>query len=316
MNTSEGLSHSRKGLITIGVTLTLVIVIAFIIFRRHKKTEIDPGFSKYIESYTTGIISKESPIRIRLAGDVQTIHEQNGALDAGIFDFSPSIKGKAYWVDERTIEFKPAERFDPDKSYAAEFKLSKITNVPSQFEDFKFSFETVKPDFNIAFNGLQTATNTSVDKMKLTGVIQTADNENSDKVEKIITTSFTFPVQVTWQHNPVTKTHNFTITQVKRDKDKVNPLTVSWDGSSIGVDKKGNQEFVIPAIGDFKVLDVRAVQDQDQYVLIQFSDAIKVGQELNGLIGIGGLTDPAYTIEGSTVKVYAPNQLEGIIMCL
>src|SRR6185503_5901988 len=97
----------------------------------------------------------------------------------------------------------------------------------------------------------------------------------------------------------------------KREKDKVNPLTITWDGSSIGVDKKGTQEFIIPAIGDVKGLDIRASQDQDQYVLIQFSDAIKIGQELNGLIGIGNITDPAYTIEGSMVKVYAPEQLQG-----
>ncbi len=214
-------------------------------------------------------------------------------------------------MDERTIEFKPDEQLDPDKSYSAEFKLNKITIVPSEFEDFKFGFQTMKPDYIVTFNGLQTATSTSADKMKLTGFIQTADDENSDNVEKIIHASFAFPVQVSWQHNPITKTHNFTITQVTRVKDKTNPLTVSWDGGSIGVDKKGSQEFVIPAIGDFKVLDIKAVQDQDQYVLIQFSDAIKVGQELNGLIGIGNISDPAYTIEGSMVKVYAPDQLDG-----
>lgn len=311
MNTSDGLSHSRKGLITFGVIATLVIVIAFIIFHSRKKTEIDPGFSKYIESYTTGIISKESPIRIRLAGDVQTSHEQNGTLDNSIFDFSPAIKGKAYWVDERTIEFKPSDKLDPDKNYSVDFKLNKLVKVPDEFGDFKFGFETVKPDFNISFTGLQTATNMSTDKMKLTGSIQTADNESSDNVEKLLSTNFPFPAQVTWQHIALTKTHNFTITPLKREKDKVNTLTISWDGASIGVDKKGSQEFVIPTIGDFKVLDIKAVQEQDQYVLIQFSDAIKVGQELSGLISIGGVTDPAYTIEGSTVKVYTPNQLEG-----
>jgi uncharacterized protein YfaS (alpha-2-macroglobulin family) len=311
MNTSEGLFRYRRGLISIGVTVTLVIIIAFLFFRHRKKEGIDPGFSKYIESYTTGIISKESPIRIRLAADVPTSHEQKGALAGGIFDFSPSVKGKAYWVDERTVEFRPAEKLDPDKSYSADFKLSEITRVPDHFEDFKFSFQTIKPDFNVTFNGLQTATNTSLDKMKLTGCIQTADNESAESVEKIINTSFTFPVQVSWQHNPVTKTHQFSINPLTRENDKINTLTVTWDGSSLGIDKKGNQEFVIPAIGDFKVLDMRAVQDLDQYVLIQFSDAIKIGQELNGLISIGNVTDPAYTIEGSTVKVYAPNALEG-----
>ena len=311
MNTFQNLSHNRRGLISLGVTFTLAILIAFIYFRHHKKQEIDPAFSKYIESYTTGVISKESTIRIKLAGDVQTSHEQNGALSDQIFDFSPSIKGKAYWVDARTIEFRPDQKLDPDKSYTADFKLSKILHVPDHFEEFKFGFQTIKPDFTVTFNGLQTATNTSTDKMKLTGFIQTADNENFAGIEKLLTTSFAFPVQVTWQHNPIAKTHQFTVTQLKRENDKVNNLTVTWDGSALGIDKKGSQEFVIPAIGDFKVLDIKAIQDQDQYVLIQFSDAIKVGQELNGLIGLENVTDPAYTIEGSMVKVYAPMQLEG-----
>ena len=289
----------------------MVIIIIFLIIHGHKKQGIDPGFSRYIESYTTGIISKESAIRIQLAGDVQITHEQNGALSSDIFDFSPSVKGKAYWVDERTIEFRPAGKLDPDKSYTADFKLGKLIKVPDNFDDFKFGFQTIKPDFTVTFNGLQTATNTSVNQMKLSGFIQTADDENFAGIEKLIAANFPFPVQVTWQHNALTKTHQFTITQLMRETNKVNHLTVSWDGSSLGIDKKGSQDYVIPAIGDFKVLDIRAVQDQDQYVLMQFSDAIKVGQELNGLIGLANVTDPAYTIDGSTVKVYAPVQLEG-----
>src|SRR6185437_13814457 len=116
---------------------------------------------------------------------------------------------------------------------------------------------------------------------------------------------------ISWQHNAVAKTHQFTINQLTREATRVNPLIVSWDGSPLSIDKKGNQEFEVPAIGDFKVLDIRAVQDNDQYVLVMFSDAIKVGQELNGLISLSNVTDPAYTIDGSTVKIYAPERLEG-----
>jgi uncharacterized protein YfaS (alpha-2-macroglobulin family) len=46
-------------------------------------------------------------------------------------------------------------------------------------------------------------------------------------------------------------------------------------------------------------------------VLVQFSDNILVGQELNGLVGISNVADAAYTIESSTVKVYAPEHLQG-----
>jgi len=283
----------------------------FLFFHYRHKPSIDPGFSKYIESYTTGIISKESPIRIRLAGDVQTSHVQNEAISDNSFDFSPSIKGKAYWVDARTIEFRPEGKLDPDKNYTADFKLSNIIKVPDHFEHFKFGFQTIKPDFTISFTGLQTATNTSIDKMKLGGIIQTADNEDPASIEKLINTNFPSPVHISWQHNGITKTHLFTITELTREKDKVNPLAVNWDGNSLNVDKKGSQNFQIPAIGDFKVLDIRAVQDNDQYVLVQFSDAIMVGQELNGLINISNVSNAAYTIEGSMVKVYAPERLEG-----
>ena len=311
MDNSYSFFSSRKGLITIGISLTAVVLIAFIIFHRHKKIEIDPAFSKYIESYTTGVVSKESTIRIRLAGEVQTSHVQNEQLSDNTFDFSPSIKGKAYWIDARTIEFRPDKKLDPNKSYTADFNLGKIVKVADHFEHFSFAFQTIKPDFTVSFTGLQTATNTSTDKMKLGGVIQTADNEDPAEIEKLLNVNFSSPVHISWVHNPVTKTHQFIITQLIREKGKVNPLSVSWDGNSIGVEKKGSQDFQIPAIGDFKVLDIRAVQDNDQYVLVQFSDAIMVGQELNGLISIGNINEPAYTIDGSMVKVYAPERLEG-----
>jgi alpha-2-macroglobulin len=311
MSNSYGFSNSRRTLINTGVLLAAAILIFIIIIRINKKQGIDPAFSKYIESYTTGIISKESTIRIRLASEVQTSHEQNEQLSDNIFNFSPSIKGKAYWVDARTIEFRPDTKLDADKSYSADFKLNKIVKVPGHFDDFKFSFQTMKPDFTVSFNGLQTATNTSTDKMKLGGIIQTADNENNESIEKLINIDFPSPVKINWHHNSITKTHLFTVTQLIRERERVNPLKVSWDGNSLNVDKKGSQEFQIPAIGDFKVLDIKAVQDQDQYVLVQFSDAIMVGQELKGLIDINNVNEAAYTIDGSTVKVYAPDRLQG-----
>ena len=311
MDNILNLLRSRRRLVSIGISLILLILAIFFIFHRQKKPGIDPAFSKYIETYTTGVISKESTIRIRLATAVPVSHVQNEALSDNLFSFSPSIKGKAYWIDARTIEFRPEEKLDPDKNYTADFKLGKIVSVDSKFEDFKFDFQTIKPDFTVTFTGLQTATNTAIDKMKLGGVILTADNEDAANIEKIINVNYTTPVKITWQHNPVTKTHIFTVTQLLRGNGKVNALTVNWDGGSLDVDKKGSQNFQIPAIGDFKVLAIRAVQDNDQYVLIQFSDVIMVGQELKGLISINNINDAAYTIDGSTVKVYAPERLQG-----
>ncbi|ASU34799.1 alpha-2-macroglobulin family protein [Mucilaginibacter xinganensis] len=311
MDTFYSLFRTRKGLISLGIFLALAISVVFIIFRHRQKPAVDPEFSKYIESYTTGIISKGSTIKIRLASEVQVSHEQNAPLSDNIFSFSPSIKGKAYWIDARTVEFRPEGKLDPDKNYTGDFKLKKIVDVDGRFSDFKFSFQTTKPDYTVTFTGLQTATNTAIDKMKLGGVIQTADNEDPADIEKIISANFVNPVSVVWQHNPVTKTHHFTINQLNRGNGITNKLTINWDGEALHVDKKGSQSFDIPAIGDFRVLNISAVQDNDQYILVQFSDNIMVGQELNGLVGMSNVTDAAYTIEGSMVKVYAPERLQG-----
>lgn len=64
-------------------TLSFIILVSgatYYFIYKNKKSTIDTSFSKYIESYTTGIISKESGIRIRLAGNVEGVHTQNEPL--------------------------------------------------------------------------------------------------------------------------------------------------------------------------------------------------------------------------------------------
>jgi uncharacterized protein YfaS (alpha-2-macroglobulin family) len=309
MNYIYNLFRSRRGPAIVAATLIL-IAISISIIRANNRKKGGAEFSRYIESYTTGVISKQSSIRIKLAGEVQVTHARGEELSDDVFEFSPSIKGKAYWIDERTIEFRPEGKLDPDKKYDAQFNLGKIVKVASEYEEFKFDFQTIKPDFSIDFFGLTSATNTSADMMKLTGTLETADNESPEKIEKLLSAAYATPVKISWQHNGVTKTHKFTISGIKRST-SASPLKVNWDGSGLDIEKTGTQSFEVPAIGDFKVLDIKAIQDNDQYVAVQFSDPIMVGQELSGLITLADITSAAYTIDGSVVKVYAPERLEG-----
>ena len=116
MSSLKSFFLSKKGILITSVSLVCIAVILYAVGHNWKANTVDRSFSKYIESYTSGIISKESPIRVKLVGQVQAIHAQNEALPDGIFSFSPSIKGKAYWVDALTIEFKPDKALDPDKT--------------------------------------------------------------------------------------------------------------------------------------------------------------------------------------------------------
>ena len=284
----------------------------FVIFNSCKKKNqlisVDPAFSKYIDGYTSGVISKKNTIRIQLATEANYTHSVNESIKDDIFDFSPSIKGKAYWVDSRTIEFKPAADLDIDQLYEAQFKLDKVLNVPSSFKNFKFNFKTIRPSFEVEEIGLK---GTTKELMTLAGKIFTADIEQSDKIEKILSASLNgVNLSIKWQHNEINKTHEFVVENIKRGKN-AESMHLSWNGSVLNVNKNGTQNIEIPAIGTFKVMNVKVVQEEEQYALIQFSDPLMIGQSLEGLIEMSNLENVSYTILGSEVKVYASNRMEG-----
>ena len=60
----------------------------------------------FVNAYTGGVISQTSNIRIELTQD-QPMVDLNNELKENPFSFSPSLKGKAYWISNNTIEFIP-----------------------------------------------------------------------------------------------------------------------------------------------------------------------------------------------------------------
>ncbi|MBS1495930.1 MAG: hypothetical protein JSU03_07790 [Bacteroidetes bacterium] len=290
----------------------LIILSAFIFTSCNKKEgwiEVDPAFSQFIDAYTTGVVSKTTSIRIQLANQANTVHTVGEEVKEDLFDLSPSVKGKAYWLDAKTIEFKPAAWLDADKQYTVKFKLGKVTKVPDKYKDFKFSLKTVKPSFKVSDEGLRS--NGSKNKMTLSGDIETADVEKGAEVEKLLTaTQNNKAVKINWQHNDATKIHGYTIDNIERGKDE-NNLVLIWNGKPMNMDVQGTKTLPVPAEGEFKVLNVVSVLDAQQYASVQFSNPIAIGQDLTGLITISGQSDISYTINGSEVKVFGNGKLEG-----
>ena len=277
--------------------------------KKEKWIEVDPAFSKYVDAYTTGMASKANAIRIQLTGAANTTHTLGEEVKETLFDISPSVKGKAIWADATTIEFKPDEYLKPNQLYQVAFKLGKVTKVPKKYADFRFSMQTVKPSFKIADEGVRSAA--TKNKMSLTGDLETADIETGTDIEKLLTASQNNkPLKINWQHNDAAKMHNFTVEAIDR-AGNAGSVNLNWDGKPMGIDLKGTKEISVPAAGDFKVLNVMAMSEAQQYASVQFSDPIAVGQDLNGLINVSNQADISYTINGSEVKVFTSGKLDG-----
>ncbi|WP_423736638.1 alpha-2-macroglobulin family protein [Chitinophaga caseinilytica] len=302
--------HPTKRLLPLACLLTVFAAALFLAGCGTKAKEVDPAFARYIDAYTSGIISKQSAIRIQLAGDVNVTHAVNEPVEEDVFSFSPSISGKAFWVDATTLEFRPDKNLEPGKRYTGKFKLGKVMTVPSQFKVFEFGFEVIKPSFEVELLGLKTAGN-SREKMQYTGVVRTSDAEDVQAVEKLVTVQYEGEkTTMSWQHDVANRTYRFTIGNITR-KSVAAKLHILWDGTPIKSDVKDSREVEVPAIGDFKVLDIQPRYEPEEHVLVQFSCPLLPTQALEGLITISGQSDLKYTVEGSEVKVFAPGRLEG-----
>ncbi len=277
--------------------------------KKEKWLETDPAFAKYVEAYTSGIVSKTSVIRIQLAADASTTHTVGQPVKETLFSFTPSVKGTAVWLDARTLEFKPEKELLPDQLYEINFKLGKVTRVPDRFQEFRFNIQTIKPAFSVTHFGLRSTGEKNA--MFLTGEISTADAEAAEGIKKLLTVSHnrkSYPI--IWQHGNGNKTHSFTINNIERSNQE-NNLILQWDGAPMKIKNKGESTLAVPAIGDFKVLTVMAMNDAQQYASVQFSDPVEVGQDLTGLLTISNQPEPSYTINGSEIKLYAGDKLDG-----
>ncbi len=312
MDRSSNYASSKgKKTIFLAILAMSIIAIAAIWFFNRKKTPQDhQAYAKYIESYTSGTVSKKSNIRIHLANAVIGMKDLNKPEERDLFDFSPSISGKTYWIDPETVEFRPDEPLKPGKVYEGTFKLSKVLPTEKGLDDFEFEFKIINPGLSFKQGGLVSQNNTSLDYMKLTGEIATSDAEETKDVEKTLRVDYDKKLNVKWQHNPAKNVSTFTIDSIKKQASD-QTLKLNWDGDAINADQKGEEEIRVPALGKFEVLDIKAVQGEEDYALVQFSEPIGVGQDLSGMITLGNLSDLRYTIDRSQVKIYAADELKG-----
>lgn len=310
MNTQIPAKNSIIKVILISTLALAGAIAGYFLIKKDKQQ--DPGqFVKYIDAYTSGIISKKSPIRVHFTSHTKNMVDVGQADERQLFDFSPNIKGKAYWIDSQTIEFRPDEDLKPNQKYEATLLLHKIIPAEKELEEFEFDFKVIKPGLSFAETGLVSQSNTATTLMKINGEITTSDTENTKDIEKALSVVFHQKLKVAWQHNPANHSATFTIDSIRKTNNE-EPLTLKWDGEAINAtDNSGQVTLKVPALNVFKVLAIKAIQQSENYVLIQCSEPVNMAQDLSGLVTVGNLSDLRYTIDGSQIKVYTPNTLEG-----
>jgi uncharacterized protein YfaS (alpha-2-macroglobulin family) len=297
------------------VCVLLILSASSCLKKSHKRPpKIDPGFSNYIGAFTAGVISSESTIKIQLSQENPAARIDGNPVTEKYFKFSPEIEGKTYWIDKRTLEFRPDKRLQSDEIYDASFYLSKLISVPSKFNTLEFQFSIIKQAFAVSNDGLFVPDVNNGLRYQLKGKVRTADVAEPDKIEKIITAKQDGRLlPMIWTHDADKKTHLYEIDSIRRE-DMAGKVEIEWDGSEIGVSETGNSKVEIPATNEFRILSVKVTQEPEQFVTINFSDPLDNSQNIEGLIRISNDFNQRFTIDNSLIRVYTQSRLSGNLM--
>ncbi|MGZ5423804.1 MAG: hypothetical protein ACXW2V_04325, partial [Candidatus Aminicenantales bacterium] len=261
---------------------------------------------RYISAFTSGTVSRKSPVRVLFVDNAGT----PGPAAAGLFDFSPSIDGTAEWAGPRELVFKPKGELKPGQDYRAVLNVGKILDLPKEYARFEFRFGVVRPDMEVALDGLFAEDTERPQSQVLRGRLVTADTEEETLVEKVLEAEQDgkrLPVE--WSHAQDGLTHYFTVKDVIR-KEEASAVNLSWDGSAIRIDNRGRRDIEVPAIGAFEVVSVEPVTEEARHILVRFSDALAKDQNLQGLIRIENRT-LTFEIEANVVRVYSTQEFLG-----
>jgi len=245
---------------------------------------INPEFANYISAFTTGYISTGSTIKIKFANEFAGSTELNKPLGDGYFSFSPSIEGETVWKDGQTMEFKPKERLKPGEIYKATFHLDKLVEVKKEMEDFEFSFQAIKQSIQLEANELKSYTSGDFLYYNLSGSVSSADFIKPELAEQTLTAKLNNKnLSVKWMHNEKGTEHKFLIDSIERSS-SATKLFLECNGKNIELPYTSSKTFDVPAQGAFELLSTKVGADNEQYVLVNFSNPLDQNQSLEGLI--------------------------------
>ncbi len=298
-------------------TICLYAVLALCLFvscnkkNTSVKSTIGSGYSEYINSYTSGVISCKAPIKITFSQEPINLKQPGEKLSEELIRLNPSVKGDIQWLDDRTLAFIPSEKMISDTRYSVKLELGKIIEVPKKYKTLEFDLKTIKQSFSINNLAVKPFGNNGLKYQLITGQVNTADFATNDQVESLVkVVKDKQSLGISWQHNENGRIHHFHTDSIERIEEP-QLVSVKWNGDRIGVKKNGKEDLEVPSLDVFKLLNHSVVQQPEQHLLLRFSDPLLAEQNLTGLISIGNQNKLRTSIDNNEIRIYLPTRLSG-----
>ncbi|MFK7980615.1 MAG: MG2 domain-containing protein, partial [Saprospiraceae bacterium] len=295
----------------------IFILIALLLFQSCKQKVSESAkaadVSSYVYAYTSGVISKTTPIRIRFAKEAIALEKVGEVVESKLYNLAPKVEGKAIWEDAQTILFEPATYLNSGTKYEFKLALNKIfENVPKEASSFIMAFRTRDLRYDVNIDGLRAVNSDNLKEQELHGKVLTGDIADAEIVEKGLTAKQGGKsLAVNWQHLDGNKRHQFIIEGISRGN-SASEVAINWNGQAVGISKKGTKEVLVPPLDEFKVANAEVKGSGDTHIALRFTDPLQKNQQLAGLVSISNYNGRLkFVIDRNVLKIYPTGRITG-----
>ena len=248
-----------------------------------------------LDGFTSGAIAKGEPIVVRFKGAEAMKVKYGDELPSKAFSFTPSLKGKAVWIDETTIGFQ-YDDIDPNQNYTCNFRISDFVET-NETEPLQFGFAVRRQNFSLVG-----AYPVCVDSDKMDYTLRVAFvNPVEVEVEQIVDANTRKAYSLT-SRSVGGNVYDIDICGISR-KDAESTLKVTLDGTPIEAKKSVTYELPIYAKNDFKPVKFDVDNTAGQATLY-FTQPLKQGQNLNGFVNFNNNVGYRSAIQDNKVTFY------------
>lgn len=294
---------NKKNTILTILIAVLALVGVYFAFFTGVSTQSRQIHARWISAHTSGTVSAHTPVKVYFTRDMVTKEQTGVAVSKEVFKISPSVKGRAIWVQPNVLEFAPDKTFKNGKNYEVTIDLSEVIDSLN-VDNYVFSFDIIQQNFTVDVEGLTPVDMRTSELLRVYGNVALADKASDEVVRNILVATINkkdYPVK--WTADNSGRYYNFTIDSIPRIESQ-QILRIAYDGEAIGVDYKGETSYKIPSKDDFVLTGYRIQQHPEQQVKLYFSDAVKRYQDLTGLIRFVDIKDYKIDVSGNVIIIH------------
>lgn len=267
-------------------------------------------YSSYVSAFTSGKISRFSPVYLIFTHDVPADKQDAAKLSKQI-KIKPAVKGTFSFDGNRTVVFKPADGFDRNATYEVTADLSSWFDTRDAEKDFTFTFST----YPAAIRGyLETFGINEKNKngYDITYMIYTADREKPEAVESLIGSSE--KAEAVWRHSPDGKKHEVTYHNVLPGAGQERSMWLSVLPNKLGYDVDETLcSAAVPQQNDFSVYRVEYQRDPERFIEVTFTRLLDETQAMEGLAYLSDNKNKAVNVTGNKLRLYPDNDRTGTL---